>query len=131
VKTKVADLQETKVEFALSVGTLLDAFVRLCRGNYFQRFSVLGVEHLECELVPVNHDGKVVPGLGGERGGEQYVQAVIQDLDIPCASCGKFSGWLGERRPLIRINDPEERELMVVHIYQVVPQRREFRRSVL
>ena len=94
---KVVYLQDAKVEFTLSVGSSLDTLVLLCRGDELQQLSSYGIEYGECEVVPVNNDGKVMPGLAGEWGGEQYIQIVIQDLEILCVSRRKVPRWIGER----------------------------------
>jgi len=66
----VAYLQDSKVEFALSVGARLHSLVALCWGGKFERLGSRGVVHREREVVPIDNSGKVVPGSAGERGRE-------------------------------------------------------------
>lgn len=66
----MAYLQDAEVELPLPVGGWLDALVHLCRGDKRQRFCSHGVVYRECEVVPVDNNGKVVPGSAGERGRE-------------------------------------------------------------
>ena len=77
VKIRVTYLQDAKVEFALSVWGFLGTLVLLCLGDKLQRLSFRGVEYRECEVVPIDNNGKVVPGLADEWGGEQFIQTVI------------------------------------------------------
>ena len=70
IKRKVAHLQDTKVEFALSVGTYYCSLVWLCCRDRFQRLGSDGVEYRKRKVVPVDDNSKVVPAVGGEWGGE-------------------------------------------------------------
>ena len=63
-------LQDAKVEFTLSIGARLHTLVVLCWGDKFERLRSTGVVHREREVVPVDNNGKVVPGSAGERGRE-------------------------------------------------------------
>lgn len=85
------------MEFALSIGGCLGALVLLRRGDKLEWLCSRGVEDGECEIVPVDNNGKVMPGLAGEWDGKQYIQIVIQYLDVPRTSRWKASCRIGER----------------------------------
>lgn len=70
VKRNVANLQDTEVEFALSLGARHCALIRLRCRDELQRLGSNRVEHCKREVVPVDDDSKVVPVLGGEWGRE-------------------------------------------------------------
>lgn len=59
-------LQDTKVELALSVGTCHGTLVRLCCRDELQWSSSDGMEHRKRKVVPVDNNSKVVPAWGGE-----------------------------------------------------------------
>ena len=63
-------LQDTEVEFSLSVRARLHPLVVLWWRDKFERLRSRGVVHRECEVVPVDDNGKVMPGSTGEWGGE-------------------------------------------------------------
>ena len=63
-------LQNTKMEFTLSVGARLHPLVGFWWRDKLERLGSRRVVHREREVVPVNNNGKVVPGFTGERGGE-------------------------------------------------------------
>ena len=66
----VTYLQDAEVEFTLSFGAGLHPLVVLWWRDRFERLRSRGVVHREREVVPVDNNGKVVPGSTGERGGE-------------------------------------------------------------
>lgn len=66
----MAYLQDAEVELPLPVGGWLGALVLLCWGDKRQRFCSRRVVDRECEVVPVDNNGKVVPGSAGKRGRE-------------------------------------------------------------
>ena len=94
---KVTCLQDTKVEFALSIGTYFRALIALCRGDKLQWVSSHRVVYCERDAVPINFNGKVVPGSVGELGGEQHIRCVIQDIQVVCVSGREIARRISER----------------------------------
>ena len=90
-------LQDTKMEFALSIGTGFRAWIALCLGDKVQRGTSRRVVGCEREVGPIDDDGEVVPAIGGERGREQHIQIMIQDLHVLCVGGREISRWIGKR----------------------------------
>lgn len=90
-------LQDTEMEFALSIWTCFRALIGRCLGDNLQRVSSHRVVRSEQEVVPIDDDGKVVPVIFGEWGREQHVQTVIQDFHVVCVGGRKIARRIGER----------------------------------
>lgn len=70
VEGMISCLQDSKVEFALSVGGCHCTMIWFGCRNKFQRLGPYRVEYRKRKVVPVDDNGEVVPRLGGELGRE-------------------------------------------------------------
>ena len=73
---------EVEITLALRAGPCSLIWSQSCHS--LKRLLVLREEHAQREVIPVDLDGKVVPGLRGEWSGEKNVEASIEDLERTC-----------------------------------------------
>ena len=64
------NLEHTEMKISLSFWATGSARVVFGRCYSFERVRARRVEHFECEVVPVDDNGKVVPRGSQERGAE-------------------------------------------------------------
>ena len=91
-------LEQTNVELAPSLLAHLRRQVLLDTGNLLERCRSRGVEDLECPLIPVNNDRKVLPHQIDERDVEQNIQRMVKDLQVPRILRRQLACRVRERR---------------------------------
>lgn len=92
-------LQDTKVEVSdVPVGASRYGGVRDSLGRTLQKAGVARVQRRERARVPVHLDSEVVPGVRRERGAEEDVQRVIEDLERVRVRDWEVASRVRERR---------------------------------
>lgn len=89
-------LEHAKMKIALSRGPSGGREVRRRLGDDRQRERVLGVQHGERSVRPVNLHREVVPRLGGEGRLEEDIQRVVEDLERVCVRVWERTGRICE-----------------------------------
>lgn len=76
------------MELSSAGSTFLDTEIGYYIRYWEESMLVLRIEGLEGLLVPVNNDGKVVPGVVLEFHLENNVEVTVKDLEILCLARG-------------------------------------------
>jgi hypothetical protein len=97
-------LQHTEVEIALPRRPSSGREVRRRLRDDRQRERVLGVQHGERPVRPVDLYREVVPRLGGKGCLEEDVERVVEDFERMCVRIRKWTSGICEQRAWWAVN---------------------------